>query len=166
MATDFVLDADTGYDREELPPVPIRVDGTVYEAHCPKDSLPVLMARLQNRENLEEDPGLPEHLVHQILLSIFSREDADELMERLLDMAERKVTLAYVIHVVRLVADHYETDLEEHYSDMGVQNPLSKKAEPANRAERRALDKAPAKKAPAKKTVAKKTAAKKAAARR
>lgn len=156
MATEFVLDADTGYDRNELPTVPIRLDGKVYTAHCPKDSLPVLMARLQNREQIEEDPGLPEHLVHQILLSIFDEEDADELMARLLDMAERKVTLAYVIHVVRLVADHYETDLEQQYADMGVPNPLRKEPAPANRQERRA-----AKKAPAKKTAAKKTAAKK-----
>jgi hypothetical protein len=160
MTTEFVLDADTGYDRDELPPVPIRVDGKVYEAHCPKDSLPVLMARLQNREQIEEDPGMPEHLVRQILLSIFEEADAEELMDRLLDMAERKVTLAYVIHVVRLVADHYETDLEQQYSEMGMNNPLAKQeAEPANREQRRALAKAPAKKAPAKKTAAKKTPA-------
>lgn len=157
MATDFVLDADTGYDRNELPTVPIRVDGKVYTAHCPKDSLPVLMARLQNREQLEDDPGLPEHLVQQILLSIFDQEDADELMDRLLDMAERKVTMAYVVHVVRLVADHYETDLEQQYADMGVTNPLRKEV-PANREARRhpakAAPKAVAKKAPAKKTAA------------
>lgn len=154
MATDFVLDADTGYDRSELPTVPIKVDGTLYTAHCPKDSLPVLMARLNNAEQIKDDPGLPEHLVHQILLSIFDQEDADELMERLLDMAEKKVTLAYVIHVVRLVADHYETDLEQQYAEMGVDNPLRKEAAPANRAARRA--KAPAKKAVAKKTTPKK----------
>jgi hypothetical protein len=103
---------------------------------------------------------MPEHLVRQILLSIFEEADAEELMDRLLDMAERKVTLAYVIHVVRLVADHYETDLEQQYSEMGMNNPLAKQeAEPANREQRRALAKAPAKKAPAKKTAAKKTPA-------
>jgi hypothetical protein len=159
MATEFMLDADTSYDREELPSVPIKVDGTVYDAHCPKDSLPVLMARLQSRDQIANDPGLPEHLVHQILLSIFNEDDAKELLDRLLDMAERKVTLAYVIHVVRLVADHYEKDLEEQYADMGMDNPLRGEPEPANRAERRALTKAPAKKTAAKKTAAKKTAA-------
>lgn len=154
MATDFVLDADTGYDRKELPTVSIRVDGKLYTAHCPKDSLPVLMARLQNQEQIGDDPGLPEHLVRQILLSIFDEEDADELMDRLLDMAERKVTMAYVVHVVRLVADHYETDLEAQYAEMGVTNPL-RKEEPANREARRHPVKAPAaKKAPAKKTAA------------
>lgn len=154
MATDFFLDADTGYDREELPPVNIKVDGQVYQAHCPKDSLPVLMARLQNREQMTEDPGLPEHLVKQILLSIFSDEDAEELMDRLLDMSERKVTLAYVVHIVRLVADHYETDLEQQYAEMGVSNPLRKEEVPANRATRRQQNKAPAKKTAAKKTAA------------
>jgi hypothetical protein len=155
MATDFVLDADTGYDRNELPTVPIRVDGKVYTAHCPKDSLPVLMARLNDAEQIKADPGMPEHLVSQILLSIFDQDDADELMARLLDMGERKVTLAYVIHVVRLVADHYETDLEAQYAEMGVDNPLRREEVPANRAARRA-------KPAAKKTAAKKTAARKA----
>lgn len=156
MATEFVLDADTGYDRNELPTVSIRVDGEVYTAHCPKDSLPVLMARLQDAEQIKADPGLPEHLVRQILLSIFDEEDADELMARLLDMAERKVTLAYVIHVVRLVADHYETDLNQQYAEMGVPNPLRKEEVPANRATRRER--------PGKKTAAK-TGAKKTPAR-
>mgnify|MGYP003575453326 CR=1 FL=1 len=162
MATDFVLDADTSYDRDELPTVPIRVDGKVYEAHCPKDSLPVLMARLNDAQQIKDDPSLPEHLVRQILLSVFDQADADELVERLLDMAERKVTLAYVIHVVRLVADHYQADLEAQYADMGMENPLAAQPEPANREQRRALAKAPAKKTAAKKTAAKKTAARKA----
>jgi len=153
MATDFVLDADTGYDRNELPTVPIRVDGKVYTAHCPKDSLPVLMARLNDAEQIKADPGMPEHLVSQILLSIFDQDDADELMTRLLDMGERKVTLAYVIHVVRLVADHYETDLEAQYAEMGVDNPLRREEVPANRQARRAKKAA---------TAAKKTAARKA----
>lgn len=158
MATDFVLDADTGYDREEQPPVTVRVDGTVYEAHCPKDSLPVLMSRLQNRDYIEQDPGLPEHLVHQILLSVFSEEDATELMNRLMDMADSKVTLAYVVYVVHLVASHYEQELDDQYSEMGVKNPLGKQEEePANRAERRTQKRSPAKKTAAKKTAAKKT---------
>lgn len=161
MATEFVLDADTSYDRQELPPVPVRIDGKVYTAHCPKDSLPVLMARLQDREQIADDPTMPEHLVSQILLSVFDKDDADELMERLLDMGERKVTLAYVIHVVRLVANHYEADLEQQYTEMGMDNPLRAAPAPANREERRALAKAPAKKQAAKKTAAKKTTARK-----
>jgi len=161
MATEFVLDADTSYDREELPSVPVRIDGKVYTAHCPKDSLPVLMARLQDRDQIAEDPSMPEHLVSQILLSVFDPEDAEELMERLLDMGERKVTLAYVIHVVRLVANHYEADLEAQYSEMGMDNPLRGGEAPRNREQRRALAKAPAKKTTAKKTAAKKTTARK-----
>lgn len=162
MATDFVLDADTSYDRQELPSVQVRMDGVEYTAHCPKDSLPVLMARLQDREQLTEDPSLPERLVHQILLSIFDEDDAAEVLDRLLDMGERKITLAYVIHVVRLVADHYQTDLEAQYADMGMENPLrAAEPEPANREQRRALGKAPAKKAAEKKTAAKKTTARK-----
>ena len=162
MATEFVLDADTSYDREELPSVPVKVDGKVYIAHCPKDSLPVLMARLNDAQQIKDDPSLPEHLVRQILLSVFDPDDADELIERLLDMAERKVTLAYVIHVVRLVANHYQDDLEAQYAEMGMDNPLAAQEAPANREQRRALAKAPAKKTAAKKTAAKKTAARKA----
>lgn len=161
MATEFILDADTGYDVDELPPVNIRVDGTVYEARCPKDSLPVLMARLQDRETLEKDLSRAEHLVRQVLLAIFSEEDADELMERLLDMAERRVTLAYVIHIVQMVAAHYETDLEAQYEEMGMNNPLAPQEVPANRQARRALDKAPAAaRKPARKTAARKATAK------
>lgn len=144
MATEFILDADTGYDPQELPPVSIRIDGKVYQARCPKDSLPVLMARLQNTDQLKKDLSGAETLVHQILLSIFDEEDAQELMDRLLDMAEKKVTLAYVIHVVGKVAEHYETDLEAQYTEMGMSNPLAVQQEPANREERRALAKAPA----------------------
>lgn len=163
MATDFVLDADTGYDREELPSIRVRMDGVEYTAHCPKDSLPVLMARLQDAEAIKDDPALPERLVHQILLSIFDRDDAAEVLDRLLDMGERKITLAYVIHVVRMVADHYQTDLEAQYAEMGMDNPLrAPEPEPANREQRRALAKAPAKKTTAKKTAAKKTTARKA----
>lgn len=162
MATEFILDADTGYDPQELPPVPVRVDGKVYQARCPKDSLPVLMARLQNSEDIAQNLGQAEHLVHQILLSIFDDDDARELMDRLLDMSERRVTLAYVIHVVNLVAGHYETDLNAQYDEMGMSNPLAPaEVEPANREQRRALTKAPARKtaakkaAPARKAVAK-----------
>lgn len=157
MSTEFVLDADTGYDAEELPPVSIRVDGTVYVVHCPKDSLPVLMGRLQSQD-IAADPLGPSHLVRQILLAVFEEEDADELMERLVDMRERKVTLAYLIHVVGMVAEHYREDMEAHYAEMGMENPVAQEV-PANRAARRH----PGKAAPAKKTAAKKTAAKKAA---
>jgi hypothetical protein len=157
-ATDFVLDADTGYDVDELPPVLIRIDGEVYKAHCPKDSLPVLMSRLQGVD-LEDEPGVADHLVRQIMLSIFTEEDTTSLMDRLLDMQERKITLAYLIHVVRMVADHYERDLEAHYTEMGMDNPLGGKQVPANRAARRhPANAVPAKKAAAKKTAARKTA--------
>lgn len=159
MATEFILDADTAYDHTEQPPVPIRVDGKVYQAYCPKDSLPLLMARLQDEEEIAADPGLPKELVHQILLSTFDEEDAAEILARLLDMSEKKITLAYVMHIVGLIADHYKTELDEHYQEMGVHNPLRKAAPPANRQARRAEPQD--RKSPARKTAAKRAAASK-----
>jgi len=143
MATDFVLDADTGYDPDELPPIAVKVDGREYTAYPPKDSLPILLSRLSDVETLERDPAAQQDLIRQILLSVFDSATTLLLLDRLMDMSDRKFSLRYVLHVVNLVGDHYRPLMQEHYEAMGVDNPLGT---PANREERRALERGPAKK--------------------
>ena len=142
MTTDFVLDADTGYDPKELPPVPVRIDGVVYTAHAPKDSFPILLSRLSDPALLE-DPEGQQGVVHQVLLSTFDEETSEAILERLLDMSDRRFTLAYLIHVINKIAEHYRPAMDEQYAEMGVTNPMGAAS---NREERRALERGPAKK--------------------
>lgn len=147
MATapvDVVLDADDGWTQDELPPVNVRIDGDVYTAHCPKDGLPLLLARLQAQA--QEDPSTLEHLLVRTLEAVFEPEVAETLVERLVDMSDRKVTLAYILHVIGKVNDHYAPELEKQYAEMGVK-PNRNVREPQDRAApRRAARKAAVKK--------------------
>lgn len=143
MTTEFVLDADTGYTPNTLDSITVRIDGEEYTAYPPKDSLPILMARLNDTDELERDPNAQQELVLQILLSIFEEETAEFLLERLMDMRDRKFTLGYVLHIVGLVGDHYRPLMDEHYADMGVSNPLGQEG---NREQRRTASRTPAKK--------------------
>lgn len=143
MATDFVIDGDAGHDPDALPPVSVRIDGEVYEAHCPKDSVGLLIADLETRA---DDPSEQREIIEQMLLMVLSPEDAGKVMDKVLDLGNRRVGVGYVVDLVQKIAKHYESDLKARRAEMGL--------EPANREERRA-----AKKAPAKRTATKKAAA-------
>ena len=140
MAVDVVLDADDGWEPEELPSIQVRMDGKLYTANCPKDGLPLLLARIEQR--LDTDRGAAEELVLRALESIFDTEDAHEILARVMDMTDRKMSIGYVMHVVSLVKEHYEPQLKEHYAEMGV-----------------AVEKGPQDRRPARSTATKKKAA-------
>ncbi|ONK13129.1 hypothetical protein [Streptomyces sp. MP131-18] len=124
MPTDFVIDADAGYAPDDLPPVPVRIDGEVYQAHCPKDSVGLILAELQERAS---DPAAQREAVHQILQSLFTPEDADQLLAKVLDLGNRRVTLRYVLHLLNLVSEHYEPDLRAQREEMGLAEPEPKR---------------------------------------
>ncbi|WP_019548474.1 hypothetical protein [Streptomyces sulphureus] len=151
MATEFVIDGDAGHDPERLPPVSVRIDGEVYQAHCPKDSIGLLYADFEERA---DDASAQRGITEQTLRMILAPEDAEAVMAKVLDMGNRRVGVSYVMDLAQKVMRHYEPQLQQQREEMGV-------AEPQNRAQRRSA----AKRAPAKKAAAKKTATKKPAAR-
>jgi len=116
--TDIVLDADEEWDPEELPPVTVRIDGTEYTAHAPKDGVALLINRL--REKAQEDVAAQEELMRQMLRSIFSTLDAEHLLSRVMDMDDEKVTLAYLMHVLGLVQRHYEPMMATQFEEVGL----------------------------------------------
>ncbi|MGW1840727.1 hypothetical protein [Streptomyces sp. NPDC002067] len=139
MATEFVIDGDAGHDPDALPPVPVRIDGAVYQAHCPKDSIGLLFADLADRA---EDPAEQRRIVEQMLRMILDEEDAAAVMEKVLDMGNRRVGIGYVTDLVQRIAEHYEPQLRSRREEMGLAEP--------NRPQRRAAAKPAAKKAAAK----------------
>ncbi|WP_301126735.1 hypothetical protein [Streptomyces cacaoi] len=141
MATDFVIDGDAGHDPDALPPVSVRIDGEVYAARCPKDSVGLLFADLEGRA---DDVSAQREIVQQLLRMILDDEDADAVMDKVLDLGNRRVGIAYVTDLVQKIAAHYEPQLRAQREEMGA-------SEPQNRAQRRTAQRSPAKKSAAKK---------------
>ncbi|MFG2225390.1 hypothetical protein [Streptomyces sp. NPDC048644] len=140
MATEFVIDGDAGHDPDALPPVPVRIDGEVYEARCPKDSVGLLFADLAGGA---EDPAEQRRIVEQMLRMVLDDEDAATVMEKVLDMGNRRIGIAYVTDLVQRIAEHYEPQLRARREEMGL-------VEPSDRDQRRTAAKPVAKKAAAK----------------
>jgi hypothetical protein len=131
MATEFVIDGDAGHDPDALPAVAVRIDGAVYEAHCPKDSVGLLFADLAERA---EDPAEQRRIVEQMLRMVLAPGDAVTVMDKVLDMGNRRVGIGYVTDLVQKIATHYEPLLRAQREEMGL-------AEPSNRPQRRAAAK-------------------------
>ncbi|MFI9463756.1 hypothetical protein [Streptomyces xiamenensis] len=151
IETEFLIDGDEGYDPDSAPKVPVRVDGDVYTAHCPKDSVLLLLADLQGDIT---DASRVRTIVEQLLLGTFDEDDAQALLAKIFDPSNRRVSMAYVVSLMNKIVKHFEDYL-------GMQITVEETAK--NRAQRRAT-KAPAKKAAAKKTSTRKPAAKSSAA--
>ncbi|WP_030599403.1 hypothetical protein [Kitasatospora aureofaciens] len=107
----------------------------------------LLVADLEARA---DDPTEQKAIIEQMLRMILSTDDAAEVMDKVLDLGNRRVGIGYVIDLVQKIADHYKPQVEARQEEMGLAS--------ANREERRAAKKAPAKKAAAKKTAPKKPA--------
>lgn len=146
IETDFVIDGDEGYDPDSAPTVPVRVDGDVYIAHCPKDSVLLLLADLQG--DISEVSQV-RTIVEQLLLGMFDEDDAQALLGKILDPSNRRVGMAYVISLLHKIVAHFEDEL-----GMQVVGEQSR-----SRGERAA--KVPTRKASAKKTTARKSPANK-----
>lgn len=124
MVADFVINADDGYEPEDLPPIKVDMDGVLYTAYCPKDSLPMTLARLKARmEKDNQDLAVHEEMVSRLLHAVFDKADAEAILDRVVDLSERKITVRFVMHVVELVQNHYAPLLEAKYKEMGVDAP-------------------------------------------
>lgn len=105
MATEFVIDGDAGHDPDALPAVSVRIDGDVYLAHCPKDSVGLLLADLETRA---ADPAEAQQIIEQMLRMVLDADDAEAVMEKVLDLGNRRIGVGYVIDLVHKIVDYYE----------------------------------------------------------
>lgn len=126
MTTEFVIDGDAGHP-DALPPVSVRIDGVIYQARCPKDSVGLLFADLEHRA---EDPAEQHKIIEQTLAMILDPPDASAVMAKVMDLSNRRVGISYVMDLVQKIANHYEPQLRARREEMGL-------AEPANREQRR-----------------------------
>ncbi|MFG2734370.1 hypothetical protein ACGFX7_06065 [Streptomyces harbinensis] len=147
IETDFIIDGDEGYDPDSAPTVPVRVDGDVYIAHCPKDSVLLLLADLQG--DISEVSQV-RTIVEQLLLGMFDEDDAQALLGKIFDPSNRRVGMAYVISLLHKIVEHFEDEL-------GMQVV----GEQSRGQGERGTAKAPTRKAPAKKTTTRKSPANK-----
>ena len=141
MSTEFVINADDGYEEADLPSVTVRIAGKEYTAYCPKDSLPITLSRLQEQLLETGDVSLHEKAFRQLLSAVFDKDDTEELLDRLLDLGEHKVTIAYLTHTIGLIQQHYAPLLEQHYEEMGVATPGIK--QPTDRQPRKTARRTP-----------------------
>ncbi|MFD7507894.1 hypothetical protein ACFV5N_00900 [Streptomyces sp. NPDC059853] len=148
IETDFIIDGDEGYDPDSAPTVPVRVDGKVYTAHRPKDSVQLLLEDLQAQAT---DTRQYREILHQLLLAMFDEDDAEALLAQIMDPSNRKVGILYMLDLFRKVVAHFKDEL-------GFELEIEEQAQ--NREGRRAaVKKAAAKKTSTRKAPAKKTAA-------
>lgn len=150
----ILLETEADWEWEEPDPVDVNIGGTLYEAFCPKDGTMFLLAELEQEAKANtEDVAQQQELVIRMLESVFSEETAQVIFQRIKSAGvdDRRVTLAYVLHVLGKVKDHYSDDMSRNMERLGVGS--SNKKVPQDRAlpsgKRAAAKKAPAKKAAA-----------------
>jgi hypothetical protein len=157
-ALDFYIDADDAYTPAEMPQGVVKMGGVEYSVRCPKDSLPMLLGRIEARAEELKTAAAYEDVVRQLAAAVFEPEDVDAILERVVDPAERQLSVAFLIDTVRRVYEAYGPHLDKAYEELGLENPV-KKTGPKQPTDRKTSRKPGAKKAAAKKTTAKRTAA-------
>lgn len=162
---DFYLDADDSYAPRKLPQGIVKMGGVEYSVRCPKDSLPIMLGRIERRAHESKDPAEQEEIIRRLLEACFEEKDVPEILERVISPQERSFSIAFLVDTVQRVYQQYAAVLDEQYEELGVKNPVKQPADrlPSSRKQRpKALPSA--KKTAAKKT-ARKTPAKKTSAR-
>ncbi|MFE7963421.1 hypothetical protein ACFU0X_10260 [Streptomyces cellulosae] len=159
MAAEIVLGGSEGYRPKQVPTVTIDVHGKVYTARQPKNTVPLLVAEVQ-----EKFSGLSERAdgdmsgvllemrqsVRLLLRAMFSEKDTEDVLRRLADPAEERMDLAVVFEVYGAVQQHFSEEIAAEFEDLELEAPP-------------AVKKAAAKKAAAKKATSRKPAARRAA---
>ncbi|MFE2934958.1 hypothetical protein [Streptomyces sp. NPDC059278] len=153
---DFYIDADDEYQPKQLPKGVVKMGGKKYPVRCPKDSIPMLLGRIQNKAHDEEDLSVQEEMISQLVAACFEPEDAEEIVERIISPYEHSFSVAFLMDTVQRVYKQYEPLLDKDYEELGMENPVK---QPGDR-------KPSSKKPGAKKAVPRKAAAAKAAPRR
>ncbi|MGW7504389.1 hypothetical protein ACWGIR_23050 [Streptomyces albidoflavus] len=157
MAAEIVLGSGEGYRPEAVPTVAIDVYGKVYTARRPKNTVPLIVADVQEKfrglANMSTQ-GMSSVLAEMrtsvglLLRAMFSDEDTEDLLRRLADPREELMDLAVVFETYAALQTHFAEDIVDEYEDMELEAP------------------APAKKAAAKRAATKKAASRKPAARK
>lgn len=152
---DFYIDADDAYEPEQLPTGVVKMGGKEYTVRCPKDSLPMLLGRIQNKARDTEDLAVQEEMISQLVAACFGPEDAEEIVERIVSPYEHAFSLAFLMDTVQRVYKQYEPLLDKNYEELGMENPVKQPG-----------DRKPSSKKPGAKKAAPRKATAKAAPRR
>ncbi|MEV6400566.1 hypothetical protein AB0M39_38295 [Streptomyces sp. NPDC051907] len=158
---DFYLDADDEYQPEQLPTGVVKMGGKEYVVRCPKDSLPMLLGRIQARAQEAEDPALQEEVITQLVAACFDPDDTADIVERVISPYDRHLSIAFLVDTVQRVYKQYAPLLDKGYEELGIENPIKQPEDRKPSSKKPGARKAVAKKttAAAKKTAAKRTAA-------
>lgn len=150
---DFYLDADDEYTPQHLPTGRVKMGGQEYTVRCPKDSLPMLLGRIQAQAQEAEDTGLQEDVIVQLVSACFEQEDVADIIERIVSPHDRQFTIAFLLDTVQRVYAKYAPLLEKGYEELGIENPIKQpedhKASSKKPGAKKAVAKAPAKRTPA-----------------
>lgn len=154
---DFYLDADEAYEPAQLPSGKVKMGGKEYVVRCPKDSLPMLLGRIQTRVDEAESPAVQEEIITNLVAACFEPEDTADIVERVVDPHDRVLSIAFLVDTVKRVYEQYAPFLDKNYEELGIENPVKQPQDrkPSSKKPRAAKAAAPAKKAAAKKTAAK-----------
>jgi hypothetical protein len=156
-ALEFYIDADDAYTPAEMPTGVVKMGGQEYTVRCPKDSLPMLIGRIEAQAQDLKTAAAYEGVVRQLAAAVFEPDDVEAILERVIDPAERQLSVAFLMDTVRRVYEAYGPYLDKAYEELGLENPV-KKTGPRQPQDRQTSRKPGAKKA-APKRAAKKTAA-------
>lgn len=155
---DFYIDADDAYTPAAMPNGVVKMGGTEYSVRCPKDSLPMLLGRIEAKADELKTAAAYEGVVRQLASAVFEPDDVTAILERVIDPAERQLSVAFLMDTVRRVYEAYGPHLDRAYEELGLENPV-KKTGPKQPADRKTSKKPGARKAAPRKTAARKTAA-------
>ena len=157
-ALTFYIDADDAYTPAEMPQGVVKMGGVEYSVRCPKDSLPMLLGRIEAQAAELKTAAAYEDVVRQLAAAVFEPDDVEAILERVVDQNERTLSVAFLMDTVRRVYEAYGPHLDKAYEELGLENPVKKTGPKTPQDRKPSSRKPPAKKA-AKKAPAKKTAA-------
>jgi hypothetical protein len=162
---DFYLDADDQYQPKQLPTGTVKMGGKEYTVHCPKDSLPMLLGRIDAQARAAKEPAEQEEIIRSLVAACFDPDDATDIINRVVSPYERLFSVAFLVDVVQKVYQQYGPLLDAEYAELGIENPVKQPTDrPASSKTGRPAGRAAGKKtATAKKAAAAKTAARRAA---
>ena len=156
MAAEIVLGSGEGYRPKEVPTVTIDVHGTVYTARQPKNTVPLLVAEVQEKfaglgdraHSEAELAGVLREMrqsVRLLLRAMFSEKDTEDVLRRLADPTEERMDLAVVFEVYGAVQQHFSEEIAAEFEDLELEAPAEvKKAAAKKTAARKATSRKPA----------------------
>lgn len=153
-ALEFYIDADDAYEPAAMPSGVVKMGGTEYSVRCPKDSLPMLIGRIEAQASELKTAAAYEDVVRQLASAVFESDDVETILERVVDPTEQALSVAFLMDTVRRVYEAYGPYLDKAYEELGLENPVKKTGVKAPQDRKPSSRKPPAKKAakaPAKK---------------